>query len=101
MVLAGWDRVATFTVVNQTVARNTLGYEDIIAYPVRDFSGTRWPVPTHVSLWDCWAWSGDWIVSLTVPQRQFAYGCPALDVGRALGSCRLLRGAWHRDISKP
>lgn len=24
-----------------------------------------------------------------------------LDVGRALSSCRLLRGAWHRDIAKP
>ena len=40
MVLAGWDRVATFTVVNQTVLRSTLGYENIIGYPVRDFSGT-------------------------------------------------------------
>lgn len=32
--------MATFTVVNQTVPWNTLGYENIIGYPVRDFSGT-------------------------------------------------------------
>lgn len=40
MVLAGWNRVAAFTVVNQTVPRNTLGYENMVGYPVRDFSGT-------------------------------------------------------------
>lgn len=35
----GFSRATTFRVVNQTVPRSTLGYENIIGYPVRDFSG--------------------------------------------------------------
>lgn len=48
------------------------------------------PASARVSLWDFWAWL----------EIGFVCGHLALVVGRALGSCRLLPGACHRDIPK-
>lgn len=101
MVLAGWDRVATFTAVNQTVTRNTLVYENIICYTVRDFSGTLLacassclPIGLLNMIWalDCFTDCFPEAVCIWLS----CSGC-----GRALGSCRLLCGVWHRDIPKP